>query len=55
VRQRWWGHGSRVRGSEEGEVGGSERRGGGGQGDALTERRAATAGGRESWVRASTN
>jgi hypothetical protein len=32
VRQRRWGHGSRVRGSEEGEVSGSGRRGGGGQG-----------------------
>jgi hypothetical protein len=40
VRQRRWGHGSRVRGSEEGGVSGSGRRGGGGQGGALTERRA---------------
>jgi hypothetical protein len=36
-------HGSRVRGSEEG-VGGSGRRDGGGQGGALTERRAAARG-----------
>jgi hypothetical protein len=34
VRQRRWGHRSRVRGSEEGGVGGSGRRGGGGQGGA---------------------
>jgi hypothetical protein len=40
VRQRRWGHGSRDRGSKEGEVGGSGRRGGGGQGGALTEWRA---------------
>jgi hypothetical protein len=44
VRQRRWGHGSRVRGSEEGGVGGSGRRGGGGQGGALIERRAAARG-----------
>jgi hypothetical protein len=44
VRQRWWGHGSRVRGSEERGVGGSGRRGGGGQGGALTERRATARG-----------
>ena len=44
MRQQRWGHGSRVRGSEEGGVGGSGRRGGGGHGGALTERRAAARG-----------
>jgi hypothetical protein len=44
VRQRRWGHRSRVRGSEEGGVGGSGRHGGGGQGGALTERHAAARG-----------